>query len=197
MDNTTTVLYPYNDKLNYALSRGFKLVDVPQNFVLSYTYELPFGKGKLGGWSINGITTFQAGQPPWVTVATNQLNNNSSNNSANITCSSVPMPKRVDQCGSIRVVFRRQRHTLSVMAASATHAGQALIIGTSRSQKTPGSVNGRRSASKPISPISSMRRTSLIRARPRAIPASVSLAPTGFRRGLFRSERNSRFEGFV
>jgi len=97
MDNTTTILYPYNDKLNYALSQGFKLVDVPQNFVFSYNYELPFGKGKLGGWSINGITTFQAGQPLWVTVATNQLNNNSSNNSANIGCAGVPMPKRVGQ----------------------------------------------------------------------------------------------------
>ena len=97
MDNTTTNLYPYNDKLNYALSQGFKLVDVPQNFVFSYNYELPFGKGKLGGWSINGITTFQAGQPLWVTVATNQLNNNSSNNSANIGCAGVPMPKRVGQ----------------------------------------------------------------------------------------------------
>ncbi len=98
MDNTTTILYPWDDKLNYSLSQGFKLVDVPQNFVFSYNYELPFGKGsKLGGWSINGITTFQGGQPLWVTVATNQLNNNSGSNSANITCSSVPMPKRVDQ----------------------------------------------------------------------------------------------------
>ena len=104
MDNTTTILYPYDDKLNYSLSQGFKLVDVPQNFVFSYNYELPFGKGKSGvagrlltGWSINGITTFQAGQPLRATVATNQLNNNSSGNSADITCSSVPMPKRVDQ----------------------------------------------------------------------------------------------------
>ena len=46
MDNTTNILYPYDDKLNYALSSGFKLVDVPQNFVLSYNYELPFGTGK-------------------------------------------------------------------------------------------------------------------------------------------------------
>jgi len=104
MDNTTTILYPYNDKLNYALSQGFKLVDVPQNFVFSYNYELPFGKGKsgvaarlLGGWSINGITTFQAGQPLWITTAANQLNNNSSSNSANIGCAGVPMPKRVGQ----------------------------------------------------------------------------------------------------
>ena len=73
MDNTN-VVYPWNDKLNYALSNGFKLVDVPQNFVFSYNYELPFGKGKgllnqwsgvrgqlIGGWSINGITTIPVG----------------------------------------------------------------------------------------------------------------------------------------
>jgi hypothetical protein len=102
LDNTTTILYPWDDKLNYGLSQGFKLVDVPQNLVLSYTYELPFGKGTsgmksylLGGWSINGITTFQAGQPLRVTVASNLLNNNSSGNSANITCSSVSTPKTV------------------------------------------------------------------------------------------------------
>ena len=104
MDNTNTILYPYNDRLNYALSQGFKLVDIPQNFVLSYVYELPFAKqqsgiaGHLaGGWSINGITTFQAGQPLWVTVANNLLNNNGGSNSANITCSHVSTPKMVGE----------------------------------------------------------------------------------------------------
>jgi len=110
MDNTTTILYPYNDKLNYALSQGFKLVDIPQNFVLSYNYDLPFGKGKslgsnlsgfaghlVSGWSINGITTFQAGQPLWITVSSNLLNNNGGSNSANITCSSVSTPKTVQK----------------------------------------------------------------------------------------------------
>jgi hypothetical protein len=106
MDDTTTLVDPYNDKLNYALSSGFKLVDIPQNFVFSYTYELPFGRGKrsansfsgvtdrlVSGWSINGITTFQSGQPLEVTVANNLLNNNGYTNPANITCSGVPMPK--------------------------------------------------------------------------------------------------------
>jgi hypothetical protein len=108
MDNTTTLVYPYNDRLNYALSNGFKLVDIPQNVVLSYTYELPFGRGKrmangltgaanqlVSGWSVNGITTFQSGQPLEVTVANNLLNNNGYNNPADITCSSVSTPKRV------------------------------------------------------------------------------------------------------
>ena len=104
MDNTTNILYPWNDKLNYALSQGFKLVDIPQNLVLTYAYELPFGKGRSGaagyllsGWSVNGITTFQAGQPLLINVANNLLNNNSGSNRADITCTSVSTPKTVQQ----------------------------------------------------------------------------------------------------
>jgi len=49
--------------------------DVPQNFVLSYVYELPIGKGKkflnhggalnevLGGWSVSGVQRYLSGQP--------------------------------------------------------------------------------------------------------------------------------------
>ncbi|MGI9071691.1 MAG: hypothetical protein ACR2JB_10335 [Bryobacteraceae bacterium] len=49
--------------------------DIPQNFVLSYIYELPVGKGKkfldhggvlnavLGGWSFSGVQTYHSGQP--------------------------------------------------------------------------------------------------------------------------------------
>jgi TonB dependent receptor-like, beta-barrel len=50
--------------------------DVPQRLVISATYELPFGRGHkflvsapgvaqflLGGWQMNGITTFQKGIP--------------------------------------------------------------------------------------------------------------------------------------
>ena len=49
--------------------------DLPQNFVISYVYELPFGKNKkflnksgvmdriVGGWSISGIQRYESGQP--------------------------------------------------------------------------------------------------------------------------------------
>jgi hypothetical protein len=49
--------------------------DLPQNFVLSYVYELPFGKNKkflshggvvdriVGGWSVSGVQRYESGQP--------------------------------------------------------------------------------------------------------------------------------------
>jgi hypothetical protein len=49
--------------------------DLPQNFVISYVYELPFGKNKkflsngrvldraVGGWSISGVQRYESGQP--------------------------------------------------------------------------------------------------------------------------------------
>src|SRR6185437_221227 len=58
--------------------RGDKAIsnqDLPQNFVVSYIYELPVGKGKrflnsggvldrvVGGWSISGIQRYESGQP--------------------------------------------------------------------------------------------------------------------------------------
>ncbi len=55
---------------NYRLSRALSAFDVPNNFVASYSYELPFAKafGTLpkrltDGWSVNGITRFSDGLP--------------------------------------------------------------------------------------------------------------------------------------
>jgi hypothetical protein len=60
----------YYQTFSYALSGS----DVPQRFVLSYVYELPFGHNKplvnsgvgswvLGGWRTSGIYTFSSGLP--------------------------------------------------------------------------------------------------------------------------------------
>jgi len=58
--------------------RGDKAIsnqDLPQNFVLSYIYELPFGRNKrflssggvtdkvVGGWSVSGVQRYESGQP--------------------------------------------------------------------------------------------------------------------------------------
>lgn len=62
---------PFNKQGDKAISNQ----DLPQNFVLSYLYELPFGKGKrflsnggvvdriVGGWSVSGIQRYESGQP--------------------------------------------------------------------------------------------------------------------------------------
>src|SRR5579875_617063 len=63
------------DYYNLHNERALASWDTPQTLVISYVYELPFGIGKpflnghrvldkiLGGWQINGDTTFQSGAP--------------------------------------------------------------------------------------------------------------------------------------
>ena len=59
---------PYNPGMSRALSS----FNVPHNFVVSYTLELPFnqfvGKGDIakrftGGWQLSGVSTFAKGEP--------------------------------------------------------------------------------------------------------------------------------------
>ena len=62
---------PFNKNGDKAISNQ----DLPQNFVVSYIYELPFGKNKkflnspgvldkvAGGWSISGVQRYESGQP--------------------------------------------------------------------------------------------------------------------------------------
>jgi hypothetical protein len=63
---------PYDHKAEKAVSNE----DIPNNFVVSYLYELPVGKGKallgnasrpvnaaLGGWRISGVQRYLGGQP--------------------------------------------------------------------------------------------------------------------------------------
>jgi hypothetical protein len=65
----------YNRRLEKALSPN----DVPQIFVVAYTLELPFGKGKplaasgvashiLGGWQLSGIQQYSVGKPVQLTA---------------------------------------------------------------------------------------------------------------------------------
>lgn len=64
------------DQYNRRLERGVSSWDVSRRLVLSYVYEMPFGKGKrflgtmpsvvnllVSGWQVNGIATFQTGTP--------------------------------------------------------------------------------------------------------------------------------------
>jgi hypothetical protein len=84
LDSTTTAGWQdYNDPMsNYALSS----FDARQRLVVSYLYPLPIGRGQLllphlsgvgnaflGGWGLDGITTFQLGYPLGMSVTPNNL----------------------------------------------------------------------------------------------------------------------------
>lgn len=66
----------HQDSYDIRSSRALASIDIAHRFVVSYLYELPFGKGRkfgndasgvlnaiIGGWQFNGITTFQTGTP--------------------------------------------------------------------------------------------------------------------------------------
>jgi hypothetical protein len=69
--------------LNRRLDRSINEDDIPQRLVVSAVYELPFGKQQkflanggvlshiVGGWQVNGIGTFQSGDPLAVRGANN------------------------------------------------------------------------------------------------------------------------------
>jgi hypothetical protein len=70
-NGTSGALNTYNLKVEKGLSQ----YDMPQRLVLSYTYQLPFGKGKpfvnqggivnavAGGWEFSGVQTYESGTP--------------------------------------------------------------------------------------------------------------------------------------
>ncbi len=63
------------DAYNTRAEKALSINDYPNNLILSYEYQLPFGPGKkfanvggpagkvLGGWSIAGIQQYQSGRP--------------------------------------------------------------------------------------------------------------------------------------
>jgi hypothetical protein len=77
--------------LCYVCDRGSSDFDIRRSLVLSWSYELPIGSGKMigkswtgvqqaafGGWKLNSIDTFQTGSPFSITSGVNTLNNGAS-----------------------------------------------------------------------------------------------------------------------
>jgi hypothetical protein len=69
------------------LYKGLCTYDVPHNFVTSYVWELPFGRGRhlfssapravnfvIGGWQWQGINTVQSGVPYSASISTDRAN---------------------------------------------------------------------------------------------------------------------------
>jgi len=87
LQNGGAVQDPENLKGEKAVSSE----DVPQNFVISYIYQLPIGQGKsflgnapkvvsalISNWSVSGIQRYQSGQPISINGATGIPGKNSS-----------------------------------------------------------------------------------------------------------------------
>jgi hypothetical protein len=75
------------DSYNWRAERASSDFDIRHRLVISYIYELPFGKGRkymtaanpflqgvFGGWQLNGITTAQTGAPFTPVLSTNVIN---------------------------------------------------------------------------------------------------------------------------
>ncbi|HEY9503840.1 MAG TPA: hypothetical protein VIR01_19535, partial [Pyrinomonadaceae bacterium] len=74
--------FPVADTFNRRLERDLSSGDLPNVFVTSFTYELPFGRGKpfepagvlgavLRDWELSGVITLQSGLPLAITQVTN------------------------------------------------------------------------------------------------------------------------------
>jgi hypothetical protein len=83
---------------NLKVEKGLSQYDIPQRLILSYTYQLPFGKGKqfantggivnvlVGGWQFAGVQTYEGGTP----LAVNEGNWNSGIFAGNLGASARP-----------------------------------------------------------------------------------------------------------
>ncbi len=72
----------HQDSYNIRADRALSNLDIAQQLVMSYIYEIPFGRGRqfgsnankladalLGGWQFNGITMFGTGTPLAITAS--------------------------------------------------------------------------------------------------------------------------------
>jgi hypothetical protein len=75
------------DKNDLAAERSISANDTPHRFVIAATYEIPVGRGKtfgnsmnrvldavIGGWKLSSFLTFQSGQPLAIRMRTNRIN---------------------------------------------------------------------------------------------------------------------------
>jgi Carboxypeptidase regulatory-like domain len=73
--------YP-QDSRHVNLERGLSDFDVRHRFSLGYSYDLPFGKGRLrGGWQTFGVWAFQTGRPFTVALLPDLDNSNTGRSS--------------------------------------------------------------------------------------------------------------------
>lgn len=83
---------PIVDNNDLTKDYGPSNVDIRHRFVASYTYQFDeldrwgwFGREVIGGWRVNGITTFQSGSPFTITSGTDTNLDGTNNDRANVT----------------------------------------------------------------------------------------------------------------
>lgn len=92
--------WPLNDRVNRGEGTS-QAPNIPQNFIATIVYQLPFGRGQhwlttanrptellLGGWQVSSIAKLQSGSPLTFNAAFDNLGSGVTNR-ANVTCPSV------------------------------------------------------------------------------------------------------------
>lgn len=98
------VSYPgFTNNNNRRLDKALSSLDVAHHLVVNFQYDLPFRpesralRAVAGGWSLNGITTLQSGQPVAVTSAANTTNSYNGTQRPNSTGISSQTPGSIKQ----------------------------------------------------------------------------------------------------
>jgi hypothetical protein len=97
----------FRDNYNIALDRGNSQYDLRHNFIASFVYDLPFGRGRalgsnwhpvvnavLGGWQLGGILFVRSGEPFSVTVSSDVANMGTTNYANRIGNGNLPSSQR-------------------------------------------------------------------------------------------------------
>ena len=90
----------FRNTYNLAAEKSVDATDIPHSFVVSYLYELPFGRNRMlassvsrpvdaiiGGWQVSGISTFKVGFPLSIQTANNTLGQFGGNRRPNMVSS--------------------------------------------------------------------------------------------------------------
>ena len=127
-----SVQNPYNLKSEKAVS----FQDVPQNFVVSYIYELPVGKGKrfasskvanavLGGLQVGGIDRYVSGTPTAFSCTQTSIG-------ASLACLRYNIaPNFVDRSPAANSGDPTLRHVFNRAAFTDPSSANAIVLGTS------------------------------------------------------------------
>jgi outer membrane receptor protein involved in Fe transport len=97
----------FRDHYNTRLERGNSQYDLRHNFVASFVYDLPFGRGRaygsqmhpvanaiLGGWQLGGILFMRSGEPFSVTVSGDIANMGAANYANRVGNGNLPSGER-------------------------------------------------------------------------------------------------------